>query len=234
MFTLKTILAVILLAVFPVWGWREGRRLRLHPDARLRSYVRSIVLEWLFAALAYFLVGGKIFRTPAGDGLARALGPGAGSDSFLYGLLGAMLAVGLIQIVSAWKSPRIRAAVQRQLDPLTFLLPATREEVIWFAVLCVSAGITEEVLYRGFLFHYFAGNPWGQSLGVCLAASAIMFGLGHVYQGSAGMLATSVAGLVLGFLFLSTGHLLLPIVLHTAIDLRSLILARIVTTPSSG
>lgn len=233
MFALKTLLAVILVVVFPVWGWYWGSILRVHPEARLRSYIRSIVGEWLFAALAYLLVGGKLLKPPAGDSVAHGFRSGGGLNSLLYGFLSAAIVVSMVQMVSVWKSPRIRAAIERKLHPLSFLLPTTRMETLWFAILCITAGITEEVLYRGFLFHYFAGNPWRLSLSVCLAATTIAFGLGHIYQGTAGTLTTSFAGLVLGLLFLSTGHLLLPIVLHTAIDLRSLILARMVMAPSS-
>ena len=51
----------------------------------------------------------------------------------------------------------------------------------------------------------------------------MLFGLAHWYQGRLGMLATGVLGAVLTQLYLTTGSLLLPMVLHVLIDLRLLL-----------
>jgi uncharacterized protein len=234
MTAVETALAVILLLGFPIWGWYDGRMLRLHPEARLRSYIRSILVEWLFASLALFLRGRALFTLPRMTFHASQwLSHSSGLLVFIFGMFGVLFAVSLLQILSGRKSEPMRAAIQRQLKPLAFLLPGTRAEIYWFAALCVTAGITEEILYRGFLIHYLASSPWHASVAVCLAASAVVFGLGHIYQGLGGTLVTTFLGLMLGFVFLSTGHLLLPILLHAALDLRALALACAVL-PNAG
>jgi membrane protease YdiL (CAAX protease family) len=103
------------------------------------------------------------------------------------------------------------------------LLPRTRRERHLFTVVGVTAGICEEWLYRGFFLAVvsaLAGRPPAPVL-VLVAAAA--FGLAHAYQGPAGILTTAVLGGVLAALYLATGSLLLPVLLHAAIDLRFLL-----------
>jgi membrane protease YdiL (CAAX protease family) len=53
-----------------------------------------------------------------------------------------------------------------------------------------------------------------------LAASSLIFGLGHAYQGFKGVLSTAVAGLFLGLLFLLSGALIPAMALHALLDLQ--------------
>lgn len=53
--------------------------------------------------------------------------------------------------------------------------------------------------------------------------AAAGFGLAHAYQGPAGVLTTGVLGGVLAAVYLQSGSLLLPMALHTVIDLRFLL-----------
>jgi membrane protease YdiL (CAAX protease family) len=57
-----------------------------------------------------------------------------------------------------------------------------------------------------------------------LVASSTIFGVGHIYQGVAGAVQTALIGCVMGGMFLATGNLLLPIVVHILLDLRVLAL----------
>jgi len=63
------------------------------------------------------------------------------------------------------------------------------------------------------------------SFTAALVLSTILFGFAHIYQGWKGVLGTGLVGGVLAYLYLSTGSLLLPIVLHILIDARIVFLA---------
>jgi membrane protease YdiL (CAAX protease family) len=97
------------------------------------------------------------------------------------------------------------------------LLPRTPGEYRTFQALSVSAGICEEVLYRGFLLWYAA-----MFIGVWPAVllTAGVFGLVHLYQGATGVLRSGVVGLLLGALYAATDSLLWPILIHIAVDLQ--------------
>lgn len=116
----------------------------------------------------------------------------------------------------------------------SFFLPVTPSERRWFAALCVTAGICEEILFRGFLFHAIRLWPLQLGLTAALLMSSVIFGFNHLYQGLGGVVSTSIAGVLFGLLFLLTANLALAIVLHAAIDLQVLILLARMPTENEG
>jgi membrane protease YdiL (CAAX protease family) len=58
---------------------------------------------------------------------------------------------------------------------------------------------------------------------VLVLVAAAAFGVAHANQGRAGVALTGVLGGVMAALYLQTGSLLLPVLLHAAIDLRFLL-----------
>lgn len=84
-----------------------------------------------------------------------------------------------------------------------------------------SAAFGEEMLLRGFLMNRLAaimGN--GQGAWVAAAVGqALLFGLGHAYQGITGVITTMSIGLIMGIAFLLNGRNLWPLILaHGIID----------------
>jgi membrane protease YdiL (CAAX protease family) len=51
----------------------------------------------------------------------------------------------------------------------------------------------------------------------------VAFGVAHAYQGRAGIVGTGLLGGGMAAMYLQTGSLLLPVVLHALIDLRFLL-----------
>lgn len=106
------------------------------------------------------------------------------------------------------------------------LLPRNRAELPYGAALAVTAGIVEELLFRlalpALLFGITGSAP------VAFLGAAIAFGLLHIYQGPLGMLFAFVLGLVFTAFYVLSGSILVPIVLHALIDLRSLVLIPVV------
>jgi membrane protease YdiL (CAAX protease family) len=103
------------------------------------------------------------------------------------------------------------------------LLPRTTAERRLFTLVGVTAGVCEEWLYRGFLLAVVAAIGGGLPTPALVAIGALAFGLAHAYQGVAGIVTTGVLGGVMAGLYLGTGSLLLPVVLHALIDLRFLL-----------
>ncbi|MCC7128513.1 MAG: CPBP family intramembrane metalloprotease, partial [Microbacteriaceae bacterium] len=59
---------------------------------------------------------------------------------------------------------------------------------------------------------------------VAVIASIVIFGAMHAYQGIGGIIGTTIFGAIMMFIFLATGTILWPILLHAVFDLRSLVL----------
>jgi membrane protease YdiL (CAAX protease family) len=109
------------------------------------------------------------------------------------------------------------------LRPVAALLPRTTAERRLFAAVAVTAGVAEEVVFRGFLLVYLTEVVPQTSVGVAMVASSVLFGLAHTYQGALGVLLTGLAGYWLAGLFVLTGSLVLPVVVHALVDLRLLL-----------
>jgi membrane protease YdiL (CAAX protease family) len=103
------------------------------------------------------------------------------------------------------------------------VLPRTATERRLFTVVGVTAGICEEWLYRGFFLAVVAAVGGGLPTGVLVVVAAVAFGLAHAYQGPAGIVTTGLLGGVMAAIYLQTGSLLLPVLLHAVIDLRFLL-----------
>lgn len=101
------------------------------------------------------------------------------------------------------------------------LIPRTRAEKGWFAFSAIAAGISEEIVFRGFalllLSTVFSNIP---KYGLAIAAGAL-FGLAHYYQGARGVLKTALIGALFGLLYLGTESLVFCVLLHTLFDLSS-------------
>lgn len=224
---LPHVVVFLLIVAFPVWDRFETRRLKTSTDprAKIQSYQITILVLWTTAALAVIAVGRDAVATiHRGPGEATWLPPI--SPAFIGGFLVALLAGAVVPFIVAARSGPLRDRLLKALRGLSFFLPVTATERRWFAVLSVTAGICEELLYRGFLLHYLRGLPMHPGLASALLISSAAFGLAHLYQGITGVLQTAVMGAVLGVLFAATGHIALPMILHAAIDLRLLLLLR--------
>ena len=118
---------------------------------------------------------------------------------------------------------RAALAVEATAHATLALLPRTTGERRLFTLVGVTAGVCEEWLYRGFFLAVVAAVGGGLPAPVLVAVGALAFGLAHAYQGVAGIVTTGVLGGVMAGLYLGTGSLLLPVLLHALIDLRFLL-----------
>ena len=97
------------------------------------------------------------------------------------------------------------------------LLPRTSREKFAFVGLSASAGIGEELAYRGYALlsvQLLGPGPW-----TAAALSSAAFGFLHAYQGAVGILRTAIMGFILATPVLVTGSLLPAIIAHALIDL---------------
>jgi membrane protease YdiL (CAAX protease family) len=226
------LLAVFLIVAGPLVSYffeRPFLRRISSSRQKLRFYAYTILSQWIIVAITLGITGfGPLFFPPAptGGGLP------AYAHVFFGVLLTAFFVLGLMPFFQSLRGEKYRAAYarafHRSLDKASKMLPETQQERLWFAAVSLTAGVCEELLCRGFIFRYLDGIALHLPLIAVLLVASASFGLNHIYQGKVGMLKTGVAGLAFGGLFLFTGSLLLPMLLHTAIDLQALfVLSRV-------
>ena len=208
----------------------EGR-LRTDPGARRSFYVRLLILEWGLSLLA-LVVWLSAPGVDAGQVGLRWPQQWPGPVTGLVVLLVLLFVVvstralrggALLEVAE----PVRRGGEGRHAEPAAHatlaLLPRTAGERRLFTVVGVTAGVCEEWLYRGFFLAVVAALAGGLPTGLLVVVAAVAFGLAHAYQGPVGILTTGLLGGVMAALYLQTGSLLLPVLLHAAIDLRFLL-----------
>ena len=223
------LMAAVMALAFPAWDYYEAKRLRTvrHPLARTQCYVRCFAVLWVatFAAMAIMPLE-TLWNAPSG---MRTL-TGAASPDFIPILITALTIGLLMPLALAYFHIGTREKIFEQLKEIDYLLPQSRTEIALFAGVSVTAGICEEVLYRGFLFAYLQASPWNLDPLATILVSSAMFGIAHFGQGAKGILLTAMVGALLGIMYLLTGSLLVPIIVHILIDLRATALCHLRAT----
>jgi membrane protease YdiL (CAAX protease family) len=97
------------------------------------------------------------------------------------------------------------------------LMPETAAEALIFFFLVITVATCEEFLYRGFALAAFGILLRGRAAPVI--ASAVLFGVGHLYQGRRGITMTTLLGLVFASARVFTGSLLPGVLAHFVVDL---------------
>lgn len=184
------------------------------PGARIREYRRTAAWEWglCIAGVALWLAGGRTWeqlglRMPGGWG-------------FWVSLALVVVAVSLLQMQlgAARRSDDTRRELRAQLGGSLVFLPRERDEGAAFAALSFTAGICEEVLYRGWLLGWLAPKV---GMPAAFAAGAVLFALAHAYGGRELAVRSGLVGLVLSALYLLSGSLWVPIALHAFLDFNA-------------
>ena len=181
---------------------------------RLSVYRQAIALQWglAAAAVALWVVRG---RSWADLGLVPRVTPG---------LVGVTLGLALIVVVvvrqrrAAMADDEALDEVRRRMGHLERMLPATPNELSWFMRLAVTAGICEELLYRGYLLWYL--THW-MGLVQAGAISALLFGIGHAYQGLRGAITTGLVGAFMVGVYALSGSLYPAMVIHALMDVHA-------------
>ena len=232
------VIAVYLVVGEPVVGYvlhrRFEERLRTEPGARRSFYQRLLVLEWGLAVVTLVV---WVAASDVGAAAVGLVGPQRSPGPFTWTLCAGLLALVLVS-TRALRSGAVagpppetlrlnRPGDARHAEPpgaaTLALLPRTGSERRLFALVGVTAGMCEEWLYRGFFLAVLGALVPGLPAVLMVVVAGGAFGLAHAYQGAAGMLTTGVLGGVLAAVYLATGSLLLPVLLHAAIDLRFLL-----------
>ena len=221
------VVIALLLFVAPFIDLPMARRLKAAPSGkvRLRLYRVCLIYLWLLAAFSWICRDGMGIRVLHAPGEASWLFGAHWRTWSIAALVVMFFAFMLKPGVDCLFRPRRVAAYTRAWKPFAWLLPHDAEQRRWWAWLSVTAGVCEEWVLRGVVPHGFHARA-GLSLTTALLISSVLFGWNHLYQGWRSVGITALIGFAFGLLALLSGGLLLPILLHCAIDLQIVIYFR--------
>lgn len=219
---------VLMLLADVIVGTRRTRRamaaVEAVPAFRVRLYRILIAAGWIRAAAAVVvMVSAGLSLTEIG-----VSGPGGGPVGGLPdgGTLAWPAAVALtlsVGIGGVRARRRMRAGhIHPQRAKIATLIPRTATERRYAGALSVTAGITEEIVFRGALIAL-GIEVFHLPVLASAALSLVLFAALHAYQGRVGLLSSGFLGLVFTGLTLAGGSVLPAMVMHIAVDLVALL-----------
>ncbi len=213
-------------------GYRRIKRL---PDTASRQktyrlWIAKAAIAFVLPAMIGLALLGRLdalVTVPPEFDALRTLLPSLEGDSRaeLLGMIGGSALGGLV--IGAVLATRGNWRILKTIGNVGSLLPRNRPEIAHAAAMSIAAGISEELAFRLFLpllVALVSGSAF-VAFGVAVAA----FGAMHLYQGRAGVIATTLVGALMAAIYLMTGELWLAMLLHALIDLNSLVLRPMLT-----
>lgn len=98
----------------------------------------------------------------------------------------------------------------------TPFMPTVKNELPGYVLMCLCAGVFEEIVYRGYLVTYFenlfSASHYQQILAVLVPS--LVFAVSHYYHGTKNMIKIFVLSAFLGFIFIQSGSLVVVMILH--------------------
>jgi membrane protease YdiL (CAAX protease family) len=225
------VLVVLFVIVLPVYSLLTYPALQREvtsgkPGVLIREYSVIIAILWVGAAL---VLGMWVYQRRAVSNLGFAIDL---NWRFLGGLAATLILIGFLvsQVIKVARSQKYRDRVREQIAAASVeaLMPRSRTEYNLFIAVSITAGVCEEIMFRGFLILYL-GHYVGVAGAVIL--SSILFGMAHAYQGVSGGIRTMIAGLINGLLYWFSGTLWLPMILHAVIDIHGGTLGKLAFEP---
>jgi CAAX protease family protein len=206
---------VVFLAVFAALaaaGWRAQQAARLQPQGHLPQtrllplQVQAIVFEWSCVGWVWFGVrrrGVRLRDLIAG----RWASPKA---VLLDSLLGATVCIVWLAVTTA---TNVLFGADRSVVPF----PVGVVEIVLAVLVAVSAGVCEEIVFRGYFLRQFRALTGSVVAAVFL--QALVFGPGHFYQGVRVTSLATLYALVFGVLAVWRRSLRPGMAAHTLSDL---------------
>jgi membrane protease YdiL (CAAX protease family) len=183
---------------------QQKKRLYLSGSFSLFIIAFIIVLVWV------------LFNRPLeGLGLTK---PGENKSYWWFVLV--FIALYIIDTVLAVAVPSGREKTIQRWKTRTPFMPMLPGEFPLYLLLCFSAGIFEEIIFRGFLvtYCYYAFSGIAQQEFWAVLLPAVIFSLAHYYQGSKAVLKIVVLSFLFGYIFIKSGSLLVIMLLHFMVD----------------
>lgn len=202
-----TLALFLLLTVTTFYGHSRATSIAGVAPNRIGHYISTIMFEWLLlgAVIAgiylrrdFFLASfrSRLITTPQTFGLGLA--------TYISGTLAIAVVSGLLYFTPLFH--------QRNTEVVLALLPHTPLEfLLWFCV-SATAGITEEIIFRGYLQQQI--TAWTQRPLLSVVIGALLFGSVHLYEGLGAILPLAALAVVYGL-----------VVRHFKGDLRAVIIA---------
>ena len=226
------LLIIFALLYEPIIGYFDFKKfkvdVRVNQNARLKFYKSSIIGLWIPTIFILLLV---IFTELTLKNIGLSV-PNINTD-----ILGPLVTYSVFAVVLFYFfgllyysigyhiSDKVRKKMNQvnekewKNDDFSEILPVTNNEKRVWNYVSLTAGITEEIIYRGFLLFALSYLFPEFSIFFIIIFSSIFFGLAHTYQGFiTGVVRTTVIGIIFSVLYIGIGSIFPLIIFHFLVD----------------
>jgi uncharacterized protein len=193
-------------------GSEQMGNIHFDESTRRRFFIGNSLLLWLLTAivLGIWLFFGRPFSLMGFRYIEKGW--------ITWMLTGIMVIGYAADILFSHASPEELRKTQEQWETSVPFLPEHYRELPAYSFMCITAGICEEILYRGFMVTYFIdpmqnGFPW-----MAAVFPAILFSLAHFYQGYKSMAKIFILSMLFALIFIFSKSLLIVVIIHILVD----------------
>lgn len=186
--------------------------------SRIQQYVEEMVEAWIPTIMILLLVGftdltfeniGLCIPTINTETLGKAVTYiGFGTSLFYFSIL--VFTIIVFQFSSKKVKSNLGNQKTQELRKLSYSnrFPVTKIEKNLWNLVSLTAGITEEIIYRGFVIFAISYLFPNLSIWFVLLVASLIFGWGHKYQGIInGVLRTTGIGFLFSIVFIGLGSI---------------------------
>ncbi|WP_201319115.1 CPBP family intramembrane glutamic endopeptidase [Paenibacillus sp. EPM92] len=210
------LVVAFILILMPVISIFEVKKLKANiADKTKESAYLRIYLWYILATVLVLMVQpfASMFYPAATFTVPKII------NYILWSIVTYQLFMLIVPTILTLYSQRMRSAIAEEYRNKEYMLPRSKKSLIMFAVLAFVVGISEEIIFRGYLYSYFQGQ-WGFTALSSFIITNVLFGIGHYQQGKSAIWDTMLFGFALSWLYINSGSLLLPIIFHILYDLK--------------
>ncbi|UJF33872.1 CPBP family intramembrane glutamic endopeptidase [Paenibacillus hexagrammi] len=209
-------ISILLIGLLPVIGWICYRQL---PQwGRIKFYLFMIAWYWLLTGYLFAAHSQKQVLQTTPVSLPLML------KWMVWTVIVVWALWELLPILMSLVSPRYREMVAANLD-ITDSMPVTAAERSMFLLVAVTVGFCEELISRGMLPALLQDGGLPYWLGFVVAG--LHFAVGHFLQGWRGIANAALLALMFTMLYVMTGSLVIPILLHALYDYRLVLISKL-------
>lgn len=209
-----TALLVTPLLAFSLLGSLQPARHAFHQH-HLSQYLATLAWEWILAALVLWGIHMRGIPLRQLLGTSRVTFRDWRDDlilaaAFWIASMMVLFAVGIVLRLTHLPTPQ---------KVLAQLAPQSAFELLLWVILSISAGICEELTFRGYLLQQFSLS--GRHVWIGVLVSSLLFGISHGYEGVSGIIAITIYGALFCMLAIQRASLRPGMMAHAWHDIFS-------------
>ena len=220
----------IVVAILDLKDMKKYKNMEITEKIRVHYYKETVLYGWLPTIFVLFFIVLTPLKLYDIGIRGIVLGENTWLNIITFVLSGIALAILVIQSITCLTNKKYHKQILEELESKSdgenhydvvvhkLMIPRTKKEKRWFFGVSLTAGICEEIIWRGTLIYLLQGIFPKLNILLIGLIICVIFGVIHMYQGIHGIIKTAIVAALFVMLYITTGSLFPGIVLHFLFD----------------